>query len=72
MEEELDTRMKNFEELMDRRPFLMNEVLLRRNPNEVVEWEKRVALFGDDDEKVRAILYIGCCSGLTLFLSTGR
>ena len=54
MEEELDTRMKNFEELMDRRPFLMNEVLLRRNPNEVVEWEKRVALFGDDDEKVSA------------------
>jgi pre-mRNA-splicing factor SYF1 len=53
MEEELDTRMKNFEELMDRRPFLMNEVLLRRNPNEVVEWEKRVALYGDDDEKVR-------------------
>lgn len=52
MEEELDTRMKTFEELMDRRPFLMNEVLLRRNPNEVVEWEKRVALHGDDDEKV--------------------
>lgn len=52
MEEELDRRMKDFEELMDRRPFLMNEVLLRRNPNEVVEWEKRVALYGDDDEKV--------------------
>lgn len=57
MEEELDTRMKNFEELMDRRPFLMNEVLLRRNPNEVVEWEKRVALYGDDDEKVRDWVY---------------
>ena len=51
-EAELDDRMKNFEGLMDRRPFLVNEVLLRRNPNEVVEWEKRVALFGDDDEKV--------------------
>ncbi len=35
--------MKAFEELMDRRPFLVNEVLLRRNPNEVVEWEKRIA-----------------------------
>lgn len=44
--------MKEFEDLMDRRPFLVNEVLLRRNVNEVVEWEKRVALFGDDDEKV--------------------
>ncbi|WWC73476.1 pre-mRNA-splicing factor SYF1 [Kwoniella pini CBS 10737] len=51
-EKELDERMKKFEELMDRRPFILNEVLLRRNPNEVVEWEKRVALFGDDDEKV--------------------
>lgn len=49
---ELDERMKSFEGLMDRRPFLVNEVLLRRNPNEVVEWEKRVALFGNDDEKV--------------------
>ncbi|EIW71711.1 hypothetical protein TREMEDRAFT_43021 [Tremella mesenterica DSM 1558] len=51
-EKELDERMKAFEELMDRRPFLVNEVLLRRNPNEVIEWEKRVALFGDNDEKV--------------------
>jgi pre-mRNA-splicing factor SYF1 len=37
---------------MDRRPFLVNDVLLRRNPNDVVEWEKRIALHGDDDEKV--------------------
>lgn len=37
---------------MDRRPFIVNEVLLRRNPNEVVEWEKRVALYADNDEKV--------------------
>ena len=51
-EAELDERMKKFEELMDRRPFLVNEVLLRRNPNEVVEWEKRVALWADNDEKV--------------------
>ncbi|TXT13298.1 hypothetical protein VHUM_00665 [Vanrija humicola] len=51
-EAELDQRMKGFEELMDRRPFLVNDVLLRRNPNEVVEWEKRVALHGDDDKAV--------------------
>ncbi|KDQ60630.1 hypothetical protein JAAARDRAFT_151180 [Jaapia argillacea MUCL 33604] len=52
LEEELDRRMKEFEELMDRRPFLVNDVLLRRNPNDVQEWEKRVALWGTDDEKV--------------------
>ncbi|KAF9239666.1 hypothetical protein BU15DRAFT_87966 [Melanogaster broomeanus] len=51
-EHELDAKMKEFEALMDRRPFLLNEVLLRRNPNDVQEWEKRVALWGEDDEKV--------------------
>lgn len=53
-EQELDERMQAFEKLMDRRPFLVNDVLLRRNPNEVVEWEKRVALHADDDEAVVA------------------
>ncbi len=51
-EEELDAKMKVFEELMDRRPFLVNDVLLRRNPSDVQEWEKRVGLWGQDDEKV--------------------
>jgi pre-mRNA-splicing factor SYF1 len=59
-EEELDTKMKEFEELMDRRPFLVNDVLLRRNPNDVQEWEKRVELWGEDDEKVRTdSLFLG-------------
>ncbi|KAJ7582595.1 hypothetical protein C8J56DRAFT_223714 [Mycena floridula] len=51
-EKELDVRMKEFEALMDRRPFLVNDVLIRRNPNDVQEWEKRIALWGEDDEKV--------------------
>ncbi|QRV75410.1 pre-mRNA-splicing factor SYF1 [Ceratobasidium sp. AG-Ba] len=51
-EAELDNRMREFEALMDRRPFLVNDVLLRRNPNDVQEWEKRVALWGSNDEKV--------------------
>jgi pre-mRNA-splicing factor SYF1 len=51
-EAELDAKMKEFEDLTDRRPFLVNEVLLRRNPNDVQEWEKRVALWGQDDAKV--------------------
>lgn len=55
-EEELDGRMKEFEELMDRRPFLVNDVLLRRNPNDVQEWEKRVALWGENDEKVCSVV----------------
>ncbi|KAF3400698.1 Pre-mRNA-splicing factor syf1 [Talaromyces pinophilus] len=45
---DLDLRMLRFEQLMDRRPFLVNDVLLRQNPNNVVEWEKRVALWGNN------------------------
>lgn len=50
---ELDLRLARFERLMDRRAFLVNEVLLRQNPNNVAEWEKRVALWGDQHDKVR-------------------
>ncbi|KAF8842567.1 protein prenylyltransferase [Paxillus ammoniavirescens] len=51
-EQELDVKMKEFEALMERRQFLLNEVLLRRNPNDVQEWQKRVALWDKNDEKV--------------------
>ena len=49
---ELDIRMMRFEQLMDRRPFLVNDVLLRQNPNNVNEWEKRVGLWGDNKQQV--------------------
>jgi pre-mRNA-splicing factor SYF1 len=45
---DLDLRMMRFEQLMDRRPFLVNDVLLRQNPHNVIEWQKRVALWGDN------------------------
>lgn len=51
-EAELDRRMQEFEELIERRPLLVNDVLLRRNPDDVQEWEKRVMLYGDNDEKI--------------------
>ncbi|KAI0391807.1 TPR-like protein [Xylariaceae sp. FL0594] len=49
---DLDIRMMRFEQLMDRRPFLLNDVLLRQNPNNVSEWEKRVALWGNNKAEV--------------------
>ncbi|KAL1869898.1 pre-mRNA-splicing factor syf1 [Diaporthe australafricana] len=49
---DLDIRMMRFEHLMDRRPFLLNDVLLRQNPSNVNEWEKRVALWGDNKEQI--------------------
>lgn len=49
---DLDIRMLRFEQLMDRRPFLLNDVLLRQNPSNVNEWEKRVTLWGDNKKEV--------------------
>lgn len=49
---DLDLRMLRFEQLMDRRPFLVNDVLLRQNPNNVIEWEKRVALWGENKHEI--------------------
>jgi len=49
---DLDMRLMRFEHLMDRRPFLVNDVLLRQNPNNVAEWEKRVALWKDNKEEI--------------------
>jgi pre-mRNA-splicing factor SYF1 len=42
---DLELRLARFEELMDRRPFLLSSVLLRQNPHNVHEWLKRVKLF---------------------------
>ena len=49
---DLEIRMMRFEHLMERRPFLINDVILRQNPNNVSEWKKRVALWGDNKAEV--------------------
>lgn len=49
---DLDLRMMRFENVMDRRPFLVNDVLLRQNPSNVVEWSRRVALWGDNKAEI--------------------
>jgi pre-mRNA-splicing factor SYF1 len=42
---DLELRLTRFEHLMDRRPLLLNSVLLRQNPHNVHEWHKRVQLY---------------------------
>ncbi|KII63012.1 Pre-mRNA-splicing factor SYF1 [Thelohanellus kitauei] len=42
---ELDMLMERYEDLMDRRPILLNSVLLRQNKHNVNEWIKRAQLF---------------------------
>ncbi|XP_033732120.1 LOW QUALITY PROTEIN: pre-mRNA-splicing factor SYF1-like [Pecten maximus] len=41
----LELRLARLECLMDRRPLLLNSVLLRQNPHNVHEWHKRVKLY---------------------------
>ncbi len=43
-EVEVEMLMARFEDLMERRPLLLNSVLLRQNPHNVAEWQKRVSL----------------------------
>jgi pre-mRNA-splicing factor SYF1 len=42
---ELEMRLARLERLMDRRPLLLNSVLLRQNPHNVHEWIKRTAYY---------------------------
>ncbi|CAF1091134.1 unnamed protein product, partial [Didymodactylos carnosus] len=49
---ELEIRLARLEYLMDRRPLLLNSVLLRQNPHNVNEWLKRVKLYGEQYDKV--------------------
>ena len=48
----LDLLMARFEDLMERRPLLPNSVLLRQNPHNVAEWQKRVTLLEDKPHEV--------------------
>lgn len=48
---EVDMGLERLEYLMDKRPLLLNSVVLRQNPNNVYEWHKRVKLFKDDTQK---------------------
>ncbi|ESO01455.1 hypothetical protein HELRODRAFT_100710 [Helobdella robusta] len=42
---ELEMHLARLEDLMERRPLLLNSVLLRQNPHNVHEWHKRIKLY---------------------------
>lgn len=49
---DLEIRMDRLEQLMNRRPFLLNDVLLRQNASNVAEWQKRVSLWGNNPKQI--------------------
>eukprot|EP00842_Homolaphlyctis_polyrhiza_P005685 jgi/Hompol1/6117/HPOL_000710-RA len=52
---DIDLRLARFEKLMDRRPFLVNEVFLRQNPHNINEWQTRTKLFREKEQHDKVI-----------------
>uniref|UniRef100_A0A8C5SDF5 Pre-mRNA-splicing factor SYF1 n=1 Tax=Laticauda laticaudata TaxID=8630 RepID=A0A8C5SDF5_LATLA len=52
---DLELRLARFEQLITRRPLLLNSVLLRQNPHNVHEWHKRVKLYEGKPWEARTI-----------------
>lgn len=50
-DDDTDLRMARFEHLLGRRPELLNSVLLRQNPHNVEQWQRRVKLFEGNPTK---------------------
>lgn len=48
----IEMRLARLENLMERRPLLLNSVLLRQNPHNVNEWLKRVDLLKEKPKEV--------------------
>jgi pre-mRNA-splicing factor SYF1 len=42
---DIDLRLERFERLMNRRPFLVSDVILRQNPHNIQEWKNRIQLY---------------------------
>lgn len=54
---DLELRLARFEQLIARRPLLLNSVLLRQNPHNVHEWHKRVKLYDGNPRQVRFLCF---------------
>jgi pre-mRNA-splicing factor SYF1 len=52
---DIDLRLARLEYLMKRRPFLVNDVMLRQNPHNVNEWERRVMLWKERNELIKVV-----------------
>ncbi|XP_006008659.1 pre-mRNA-splicing factor SYF1 [Latimeria chalumnae] len=68
---DLELRLARFEQLINRRPLLLNSVLLRQNPHNVHEWHKRVKLY---EGKPREIIgtYTEAVQTVDPFKATGK
>lgn len=52
---DFDLRIARYENLIERQPFLVNNVLLRQNPHNVHEWQKRVNLYQQKNNNLMVV-----------------
>jgi pre-mRNA-splicing factor SYF1 len=68
---DIDMRLARIEYLVDKRPIMLNSVVLRQNPHNVHEWHKRVKLYqGDKDRTI--LTYVEAVKTVDPKLATGR
>ncbi|KAH3673260.1 hypothetical protein WICMUC_003719 [Wickerhamomyces mucosus] len=58
LDDELDLRLHNFEKLMDNREFLINDIKLKQNSNNVDEWLHRISIISDSDISLKLQTYV--------------
>lgn len=68
---DINMRLARIEYLMDKRPLLLNSVVLRQNPHNVHEWHKRAKLYKNDDQKT-VLTYVEAVKTVDPSLATGK
>lgn len=68
---DINMRLARIEYLMEKRPLLLNSVVLRQNPHNVHEWHKRAKLYKGDDQKT-VLTYVEAVKTVDPNLATGR
>ncbi|OUS43655.1 hypothetical protein BE221DRAFT_194353 [Ostreococcus tauri] len=68
---DLELRLARLEHLMERRPILLSSVMLRQNPHNVLEWEKRVQLYEGDPMK-QIVTFTDAIKTVDPMCATGR
>lgn len=69
--DDINMRLARVEYLMDKRPLLLNSVVLRQNPHNVHEWHKRAKLYKGDDQKT-ALTYVEAVKTVDPAMAVGK
>ncbi|KAJ1439699.1 pre-mRNA-splicing factor SYF1 [Ochromonadaceae sp. CCMP2298] len=68
---DVNMRLARIEYLMDKRPLLLNSVVLRQNPHNVHEWHKRAKLYAEDQARA-TMTYVEAVKTVDPKLANGK